>query len=235
MKKIIDFYYKNKICINSFGILLLSGVLRVFFGESVLSRDGYYYCNLAEFWHEQGFIPSYINNIPLGVVYIYKTFLTYGLPVVESAITYNLILSSFLPVIVYLIAEKCFQDHLIAVWSGILMSFNPYLLETSWQTMRDTTYLFFSGLAFCVLFCYPLKNRVLNLFVFSLFCSFALLARHEAVELFVLLLWYVWKQRDEAAVWKGVLRDVFLSVAFLGILLVAENYLMETLDVYFSM
>ncbi len=176
------------------GIFLLAlslGILSSCAGTA-LSRDGALYLHLGEVWYRQGDITAMLEEnsqvyIPPLLLWLITVFRTAGLDPICGIVGCNIILMSLLVFVVYYLASVISGNGNIAMVAALLTAIHPNLLELSMEIQREILYLFFSGMFLVLLFWGMETRRKIAWVLAALSLVLAVMSRHEALELIVLL------------------------------------------------
>lgn len=146
-------------------------------------RDSYEYYEYIVRWKEEGTLPTYRVFPPLAL-YLYKTVddLT-SCGIIKSAIIINIVVGELLICIVVYTASRYRFSILSTLLLGILVATHPTLIYYSCQPLRENLYLLFCSLFAISFITYAQSRKFIDLAGQALFCSLALLARKESLEL----------------------------------------------------
>ena len=151
--KFMCFHQKYRMFGLLAGITVLSLLITGFcwFFEPTISRDGIFYLELVQIWHDQGNFQGILKGwprfwLPPFPLYLMKLLTDCGLSAETAGVGLNIAMGCCLPVIVYGIAMEITRERKIALCSALLMLLNPSMIELAIEVQRDVIYLFFCGL-----------------------------------------------------------------------------------------
>ena len=178
------------------GIILLSLFLHLisWFLEPTISRDGIFYLELVQVWHEQGDFQGVLTEwpqfwLPPFPLYLMKLLTDCGFSVEAAGVGLNIAMGCCMPLIVYGIAMEIIRERKIALCSALLMALNPSMIELAIEAQRDVVYLFFCGLLIYFLVCGIQRKEWFYWGFAGMFFSCSFLTRYETLE-FVPLIFF---------------------------------------------
>lgn len=185
-------YPRCAVGITIFGLLFR---LFCFWMESTISRDGVFYCTMAEIWKAEGFEAA--RQLPLGRVVppllpgLMRLMMYAGISAEFAGNLLNLLSGTLLIPILYWIGVMCFNRREIALGLALLAAVQPSLVELSIEIQRDAPYLLFAGLAIGCTLAATEKQKVWRWVLAGFFCTAAAMMRLEGLELVPLFLGYI--------------------------------------------
>lgn len=227
-----DFFKKYKIDIIIFSVALVARALILFadvhasggdFVGAIHGDDGYYEISrgLAE---GHGFtgdtVEPFRPNALRTPLYIY--FIALVLILSHSyacVIAIQIVLGALIPVLGRHIALKLCSSNRVALWTGILLSFQPYLVVFSVIFYTETFFIFFF-LIFILLFLSYLEEGTMRMLVWSsVVLGLATLTKTTVEYLPVLLVPIIlWNFRTTFSIPKRILHSILFVFVFLCIL-----------------
>jgi len=138
-------------------LFLLSGTVRILARmlHPTLDRDAIDYLNIAtemaRISRAHFYLENPLNWIPPFYVQLVGLGINCGFPAEGFGVGVNLFLGALLPVVLFLIAEKLFQNRAAAVMTGVSAAFAPVLVDFSIGALREPSYFLFFALFFYAL------------------------------------------------------------------------------------
>ena len=179
------------------GIILLSLFLHLisWFLEPAISRDGIFYLELVQVWHEQGDFQGVLTEwpqfwLPPFPLYLMKLLTDCGFSVEAAGVGLNIAMGCCMPLIVYGIAMEITRERKIALCSALLMALNPSMIELAIEVQRDMIYLFFCGLLIYFLACGIRRQKWFYWVFAGVFFACSFLTRYETLEFVPLIAFY---------------------------------------------
>lgn len=184
----------NKETCFLFGIFITGVAIKLILWDRTpyISRDSVFYLNQIEDWSIRGTVyydSQYFFHPPM-FFYLVKEIAGFGFSTLYSALLMNILLGSFIPVIIYYIASELLTKKKIAIAASIIALFHPKINLLSIEAQRDIGFLFF-----CCLFCLFLlqfihHHTMIKLAAASLCMNIALFFRIEGAELYPIVAFF---------------------------------------------
>ena len=195
--KFMCFHQKYRMFGLLAGITVLSLLITGFcwFFEPTISRDGIFYLELVQIWHDQGNFQGILKEwprfwLPPFPLYLMKLLTDCGLSAETAGVGLNIAMGCCLPVIVYGIAMEITRERKIALCSALLMLLNPSMIELAIEVQRDVIYLFFCGLLIYFLACGIRRQKWFYWGLAGVFFACSFLTRYETLEFVPLIAFY---------------------------------------------
>lgn len=176
----------NSFILIVFFSLTIGFFLRVLYYNKypVQSRDAYYYIQDSienSFLSEKG---EYTPVLSLFLLALPHKIL--GKDRMCSRIITNMVLGLGFIVILIEIARQLFKNRMTMLFSGLLAATNPVLIDYSCKALRESSYVFFSGLIFLAYLKFIRKRDITGVIMMGLISACVILCRIEGVELLVI-------------------------------------------------
>ena len=218
-------------CLLFLGLALLSLGM-----EPTISRDGVMYLDLSRVWAETESFDGVLQHwslcwIPPFPLYLMKLLIDCGLSPAVAGVGLNIIMGSFLPLIVYMIGRLLFDDRRISLVAAFMMAVNPSMIEFAIEPQRDTIYLFFCGWFIYFIIKGLKQDSLVSFCGAGVFFALSMMTRYETLEMiplffFALLFCGIRKYLK----WKRILLHITASVIIAGAVILSLTYLMGVED-----
>ncbi len=123
----------------------------------------------------------------------------------------TIILSLIGIIYLYLLSKKNVKNNYIAIFTTLIIAFNPLYFSLSYTFMTDVPFLVWTIISFFYYFNYLTNNKIRYLLLASIFAIFAILIRQTGIFLpFAFFLIYLYKNKDKKSIFTVLISTILV-------------------------